>query len=131
MKSKKLMKALSIILALIITLQLIPPEVYTVTAESILLSAEEEELKNEETEELTTQTEEEKELTVIGEDKSRREANVKHYIMNDGSMMAVSYSQAVHYEENGEWLTEEAHQSSFPLQNRQAYSELSEFQKIF
>ena len=102
MKSK-IFKVLSLILAVIMTVQLIPQSVFSAAAQGISEALEEETIIYE-NEEQETETKAEKELTVIGEDKSRREANVKHYIMNDGSMMAVSYSQDVHYEENGEWI---------------------------
>ena len=43
-------------------------------------------------------------LTVLGEDISKRSETVKHFRMSDGSFMAVSYGVPVHYEdENGEW----------------------------
>lgn len=102
---RKILKLLSLILAVIMTVQLIPQSVFSAAAQGISDTLEEETIiyENEESENETAD-EQEKELTVIGEDKSRREANVKHYIMNDGSMMAVSYSQDVHYEENGEWI---------------------------
>ncbi|MBQ3068325.1 MAG: hypothetical protein IJD01_00060, partial [Clostridia bacterium] len=35
---------------------------------------------------------------VLGEDETRREANVKHFKLTDGSMVAVSYPIAVHEE---------------------------------
>ena len=44
------------------------------------------------------------ELTVIGEDESRRTADTKHFIMSDGSRKAVIYGNAVHYaDSNGKW----------------------------
>ena len=45
----------------------------------------------------------EREVSVVGEDESRREENVKHFILSDGSRRAVLYSEPVHYEENGKW----------------------------
>ena len=99
----KMLKLLSLILAVIMTVQLIPQSVFSAAAQSISEALEEETIINE-NDGQEIETEAEKELMVIGEDKSRREANVKHYIMSDGSMMAVSYSQDVHYEENGEWI---------------------------
>ena len=43
-------------------------------------------------------------LSVVGEDQSRRQANVKHFRMSDGSYVAAVYSGNVHYEdENGNW----------------------------
>lgn len=33
-----------------------------------------------------------------------REESVKHFLCEDGSYIAVSYAEPVHYEKNGEWL---------------------------
>jgi len=52
----------------------------------------------------TEQTSEETESVeayALAEDESLREEYVKHFIMSDGSMKAVVYSEPVHYEENG------------------------------
>ena len=40
----------------------------------------------------------------VGEDKSRREDNIKQFRMTDGSWLAATYPYAVHYEENGAWV---------------------------
>jgi len=40
---------------------------------------------------------------ILGEDETRREANVKHFKLVDGSMVAVSYPVSVHEEVEGEW----------------------------
>ena len=42
-----------------------------------------------------------KELEVVGEDKSKRTLNEKHYKLADGTLMATLYPENVHYEENG------------------------------
>jgi hypothetical protein len=43
-------------------------------------------------------------LTVLGEDISKRSESVKHFRMSDGSFMAVSYGVPVHYEDQqGQW----------------------------
>lgn len=41
--------------------------------------------------------------TILGEDISRREEFVKHFILSNGTRKAVSYNQPVHYFVNGEW----------------------------
>ena len=43
-------------------------------------------------------------LLPVGEESSKREANIKHFRMTDGSNMAVVYAAAVHFEENGDWV---------------------------
>ena len=45
----------------------------------------------------------ETEPTIVGELEDRREANVKQFLMSDGSISAAVYGDPVHYEENGEW----------------------------
>ena len=45
-----------------------------------------------------------RELTVVEEDVMMRSDFEKHYIMSDGSRIALSYPEAVNYEYNGEWL---------------------------
>lgn len=42
-----------------------------------------------------------KELEIVGEDKTKRTLNEKHYILKDGAIMATLYPENVHYEENG------------------------------
>ncbi|MDV3426780.1 MAG: hypothetical protein LIR50_06265, partial [Bacillota bacterium] len=59
-----------------------PPEVKTTTAES---SSEVSDKK------------------IIGEIQGKREANIKHFYMADGSYQAVVYPYNVHYKENGIW----------------------------
>ncbi len=42
--------------------------------------------------------------TILFEEESLREENVKHFRMDDGSYIAVQYGTPVHYEENGQWV---------------------------
>ncbi len=44
------------------------------------------------------------EITVLCEDVSLREENVKHFIMSDHSYRAVVYATHVHYQKDGEWV---------------------------
>ncbi|WP_035381744.1 DNRLRE domain-containing protein, partial [Fervidicella metallireducens] len=44
-----------------------------------------------------------KESKIVGESIEKREKNVKHFIKDDGTYVACSYSTAVHYKENGRW----------------------------
>lgn len=43
------------------------------------------------------------EKKIIGEIQEKREANIKHFYMGDGSYQAVVYPYNVHYKENGIW----------------------------
>lgn len=47
---------------------------------------------------------EEKEAEIVNEIEERREENVKHFRMSDGSVMAAVYPEAVHKEENGKFV---------------------------
>ena len=47
----------------------------------------------------------EEEPYILSEDLTKREANVKHFLMSDGSYLAAQYDEPVHYEnDNGEWI---------------------------
>ncbi len=45
-----------------------------------------------------------KEVSIIGEVKEKREKNVKHFLKEDGTFEAAVYPTAVHYEESGQWV---------------------------
>lgn len=42
-------------------------------------------------------------MYVVEEVKAKKEANVKHFRMSDGTFTAASYDAPVHYNEDGEW----------------------------
>ena len=45
------------------------------------------------------------EATILSEDLSKREENVKHFIMSDGSFIAAQYDTPIHYvNSEGEWI---------------------------
>lgn len=44
------------------------------------------------------------EAYILREDTAQRQENEKHFIMSDGSMMAVKYDEPVHYIQNGKWV---------------------------
>lgn len=47
----------------------------------------------------------EEEPYILSEDLTKREENVKHFLMSDGSYLAAQYDEPVHYEnDNGEWI---------------------------
>ncbi|MDE5995083.1 MAG: hypothetical protein K2G60_06185, partial [Oscillospiraceae bacterium] len=45
-----------------------------------------------------------KSAVILAEDESKREENVKHFLMSDGTMCAAQYDVPVHYSENGKWV---------------------------
>ena len=97
MKTKKLLKVISIILAMIMLVQIIPTSVVALAAD---------ELTEIETiaPDISDEVDEAPEAVILGEDESRREESVKHYIMSDHTYKAVRYSSPVHYEQDGEWV---------------------------
>lgn len=61
-------------------------------------------------------------LTIVGEDISRREANVKHFHMNNDSYVAAVYSEDVHYQDyNGNWQDIDNTLERKTKENRDAY----------
>lgn len=42
-------------------------------------------------------------MYVVEEVKAKKEANVKHFRMSDGTFTDASYDAPVHYNEDGEW----------------------------
>ena len=44
------------------------------------------------------------EPVIVEEDIALRGTYEKHFIMSDGSSMAVAYNEPVHYEEDGQWF---------------------------
>ena len=101
MKNKSIFKSISIMLSIIMVLMTFPAGAYAIGAE--------------ETEQLTAETVDTEPLveeadiepyepTVVGEDKTLRDAFTKHFRMSDGSYNAVTYGSAVHYEADGEWV---------------------------
>ncbi len=97
MKTKKLLKVISIILAMIMFVQIIPTSVVALAADELT------ELETIEPD-ASDKVEETPEAVILGEDESRREESVKHYIMSDHTYKAVRYSSPVHYEQDGEWV---------------------------
>ncbi len=90
------MKVLSILLAAVMLLS--PITVFAQSGEELTV-AESEVLHNE-TDETAEATDE---AFILEEDTARREENIKHFRMSDGSFKAVQYPSAVHFKENGEW----------------------------
>ncbi len=97
MKTKKLLKVISIILAVIMFVQIIPTSVVALAADELT------EIETIEPD-ISDEVEETPEAVILGEDESRREESVKHYIMSDHTYKAVRYSSPVHYEQEGEWV---------------------------
>lgn len=55
------------------------------------------------TEEVNIYDERKDVFEIIGEDKTKREKNVKHFNLSNGNVQASVYTEAVHYEKDGKW----------------------------
>ncbi len=81
---------LSLLLVLVMLLQLMPTQAVRAWADDTATGKEEEE--------------EAADAVPVGEDDSKREANIKQFRMSDGSMLAATYPKAVHFQESGNWI---------------------------
>lgn len=89
MKTKVWLRFLSIILSVLLIIEILPMSVFA------------QELND--TESIATGTEIEEEATIIGEIESERTENTKHFRLSDGSFIAATYPEPVHYMVDGEW----------------------------
>ena len=89
-------KVLSLVLALVMVFQLFPATALAEEGEG-----EEEPPQLEET---IIEESEEDAAVPVGEDVSKREANIKQFRMSDGTWLAATFPYGVHYEENGAWI---------------------------
>ena len=81
---------LSLLLVLVMLLQLMPTQTVRAWADDAAERGKEE-------------AQEAAEAVPVGEEESKREANIKQFRMSDGSMLAATYPKAVHFEEDGSW----------------------------
>lgn len=94
---KNMTRVISVMLSFVLAVQCVPMQVFA-------------EGNNEQTSAQTAETADNAEKTtgeeakIIAEDESKREENVKHFIMSDGTMQAAQYDVPVHFQQNGEWV---------------------------
>lgn len=97
--TKRVSKVLAVLLSILFVVEIIPMQVFATAAEKIDSPVE-----NSTTEESKQAKEKQtEEAFVLSEDTSKREENVKHFQMSDGTMRAVQYAVPVHFEKNGVW----------------------------
>lgn len=89
MKTRVWLRILSIILSVLLIIEILPMSVLA------------QELNNIESTDIGTEIEEE--ATIIGEIESERTENTKHFRLSDGSFIAATYPEPVHYMVDGEW----------------------------
>ncbi len=83
----KFKKAISLLLTLVLLFEMLPLQVFALDGADAPPTA------------VSTVAE----AVIEGELHERREENVKHFRLSDGSFLAVDYGTAVHYEDNGVW----------------------------
>lgn len=89
---KNMTRVISVLLSLVLVTQCVPMQVFA-------------EGNNAQSSVQTTETADNgEEPKIIAEDESKREENVKHFIMSDGTMQAAQYDVPVHFQQNGEWV---------------------------
>ena len=89
-------KLLSLLLALVMLFQLIPVPA---------LAEDDEGEETPQPEEVVVEPKGEEDAAVpVGEDESKREANIKQFRMSDGTWLAATYPFGIHYEEDGTWI---------------------------
>ena len=101
-----LIKTIALLLAICMIIPLLPIEAIAATSAADLTADETEQTAQ--TEE-TAKTDEEiiaslLEPIIVEEDVTKRRESEKHFLCDDGSYIAISYSEAVHEEVNGEWV---------------------------
>lgn len=88
-KSKMFLRIISIILSILLIIEVLPMSVFAQELQSI--------------ESTNIDTESEEEATIIGEIESERTENTKHFRLSDGSFIAATYPEPVHYMVDGDW----------------------------
>ncbi|TYQ18382.1 UNVERIFIED_CONTAM: LOW QUALITY PROTEIN: RHS repeat-associated protein [Acetivibrio alkalicellulosi] len=97
---KKFIKQISFVLIISMVVNFFPANIFSESQQHKIIQ----ELPQEPQEAIQYERESKKdEVKLVGEDISRRDKNVKHFLRDDMSFEAVIYPFSVHYEEDGEW----------------------------
>ncbi len=98
-KISLLCKALSVFLAIILVVQIVPAQIIAEAYDDVVSEFADNSSDIPSGETITTEPEPE----VVAEEISKREENVKHFRMDDGTYKAVQYDGSVHFMLNDEW----------------------------
>lgn len=96
------MKIISGILSVVLLLSAIPMQVFAAEQPEAEIGTQQEEILTDETPEENTESEAEP-AEILSEDTEKREENVKHFRMSDGTMQAAQYAESVHFLKDGVW----------------------------
>lgn len=105
-KMKLATRVLSIFLSMVLLLEVVPMQVFAEekSANDIVTEAATEEANSDTVEETDNSENEESEpAQILSEDTEKREENVKHFRMSDGTMQAAQYAEPVHFLKDGVW----------------------------
>lgn len=102
---RKIRGILSMLLVVALLIQLVPTTIFATENETAMeLTATDDAMSPGYSNEFESIENAASPATILFEEESLREENVKHFRMDDGSYIAVQYGTPVHYEENGEWV---------------------------
>ena len=93
-------KILSVFLSILLVVQIAPLEIMANAYNEATVNENTENALDVSTDEVDTT---ESKAEIIAEETSKREENVKHFRMSDGSYRAAQYDVPVHFMQNGEW----------------------------
>ena len=103
-KMKLTTRILSVFLSIVLLLEVVPMQAFAAEQPEAEIGAQQEEVLTDETPEENTESEAEAEPTeFLSEDTEKREENVKHFRMSDGTMQAAQYAEPVHFLKDGAW----------------------------
>jgi len=99
--TKSVTRIISVFLSAVLLLEVVPMQAFA-------LEKSENELLTQQTEAVSQDISEEpfetEPVKILSEDTERREENIKHFRMSDGTIQAAQYAIPVHFEQNGQWV---------------------------
>lgn len=101
-KMKLTTRILSVFLSIVLLFEVIPMQAFAAEQPEAEIGAQQEEALTDETPEENTKSEAEP-AEFLSEDTDKREENVKHFRMSDGTMQAAQYAEPVHFLKDGVW----------------------------
>ena len=101
-KMKLTTRILSVFLSIVLLLEVVPMQAFAAEQPIDESGVQQEETLTDETPEENTKSEAEP-AEFLSEDTDKREENVKHFRMSDGTMQAAQYAEPVHFLKDGVW----------------------------
>ena len=101
-KIKLTTRMLSVFLSIVLLFEVVPMQAFAAEQPTDNSGIQQEEVLTDETPEENTESEAEP-AEFLSEDTEKREENVKHFRMSDGTMQAAQYAEPVHFLKDGVW----------------------------